>query len=121
MATGRTGMGGLVRVVVDRYRRIVAAPWTTDARRGLWLIVTGSVLILVVAACGQSAVALDLGPRTSFLPPWYLPRGWITLDEWVAVPMLWLALSLGTAGLWICWRALRVGVPTTASSSGWAR
>lgn len=73
------------------------------------LIVGSSVLVLAVAVCGPSSVALKLGPRVDYLPPWYLPVGWVELGEWVAVPVLWLALIAGTIGLWIAWRAVNLG------------
>ena len=101
--------GSVVTRVMARARDIVSAPWARNPRLGLWLIVTGAVLILAVAACGPSSVALRLGPRIDYLPPWYLKVGTIQLSEWVAVPVLWLALFLGTAGLWICWRAVNAG------------
>lgn len=90
-------------------RRAIAAPWTTNHRLGLGLIVAGSALILAVAFCGPSSVALKLGPRDGYLPPWYLPISVLTLNEWVCVPALWLALIAGAVGMWICWRAINTG------------
>lgn len=84
-------------------------PWSRNHRVGLGLIIASSVLAIGVAACGPSMVALRLGPRQNFLPPWYLPAGWVELSEWVAVPLLWLGLILGLFGLWVCWRAIHAG------------
>ena len=84
-------------------------PWSRNHRVGLGLIVASSLLAIGVAACGPSMVALRLGPRDNLMPPWYLPAGWVTLSEWVAVPLLWLGLILGLVGLWVCWRAIHAG------------
>ena len=35
--------------------------------------------VIAVAFCGPSSVALKLGPRVDYLPPWYLPVGTIDL------------------------------------------
>jgi hypothetical protein len=95
--------------VLARVRSVLAAPWLSDPRWAVGLIVSGSVLILAVALCGPSSVALKLGPRIDYLPPWYLPVGTVAVSEWVAVPVLWLALTMGTAGLAIAWRAVNFG------------
>jgi hypothetical protein len=102
-------MKSWVRSVFARVRATLTAPWSSAQRLGVALIVASSVLTLTVALCGPSSVALRLGPRVDYLPPWYLPVGTLTLGEWVAVPLLWLALGLGTVGLWICWRAVNTG------------
>lgn len=98
-----------LRRVTARMRGVLDVGWTRNPRWGIGLIVAGSILILAVAFCGPSSVALRLGPRDSYLPPWYLPVGTIRLSDWVAVPVLWLALVLGTIGLGVCWRAVNRG------------
>lgn len=95
--------------VRERLRSVLRAPWTHNPVLGLSLIVAASVVTLAVAVCGPSSVALKLGPRIDLLPPWYLPVGTVELNEWVAVPALWLGLVAGTVGLWICWRAVNSG------------
>ena len=108
------GLSARVRATLDapwvrRIRSAVDAPWSRDHRRGLAFIVASAGITIVIAALGPSAVALTLGPRDSFLPPWYLPVGMVSLSEWVAVPALWIGLFLGGVGLWICWRAVGAG------------
>ncbi|MFT4110505.1 polyprenol phosphomannose-dependent alpha 1,6 mannosyltransferase MptB [Propionicimonas sp.] len=105
----RQAMGFGIGGVTARVRAVLAAPWARNPRLGLGLIIAGTILILGVAFCGPSSVALKLGPRVGYLPPWYLPVGTVELSEWVAVPVLWLALALGTIGLFVCWRAVNLG------------
>ncbi|MGV8908453.1 MAG: polyprenol phosphomannose-dependent alpha 1,6 mannosyltransferase MptB [Propionicimonas sp.] len=102
-------MNAAARMVRTRTRALLTAPWTSDYRRGLAMIIASAVFTVAVAFCGPSSVALKLGPRINFLPPWYLPVGMVDLSEWVAVPVLWLGLFLGAIGLWICWRAVNSG------------
>ncbi len=94
---------------VVRLRRIFDAPWSRDHRRGVAFIVTSALVTILVAALGPSCVALTLGPRDGFLPPWYLPVDAVAVSEWVAVPALWGGLFLGAVGLWISWRAVGAG------------
>ncbi len=105
----RSAAGSVRTRVRARARALATAPWTSDHRRGLAFIVASALITIAVAACGPSSVALKLGPRVDYLPPWYLPVGWIELGEWVAVPALWLGLFLGAIGLWVCWRAVNTG------------
>ena len=91
------------------FRATLTAPWASDPRRGLALIVTGTLISIAVAFLGPSSVALKLGPRLNFLPPWYLPVGTVDLSEWVVVPALWIGLFLGAIGMWVCWRAVNSG------------
>lgn len=100
-------------------RAVLAAAWTRDtARRRADHL--SAVTTILTAFTGPSPVALTLGPRTSLLPPWYLPVSLSGLSEWVVVPLLWLGLSVGAVGLWIAWRAVGEGWRrTTASCSPW--
>ena len=98
-----------VRAATARIRAFLTAPWSANPRTGLAMIVASALITIAVAFCGPSSVALKLGPRIDFLPPWYLPVGTIDLSEWVAVPALWLGLTLGAIGLWLCWRAVNTG------------
>ncbi len=98
-----------VKRVLARARMALRTPWLSDPRWAIGLIVASSVLVLAVALCGPSSVALKLGPRIDYLPPWYLPVGTVTLSEWVAVPVLWLALVMGAVGLLVAWRAINSG------------
>lgn len=97
--------------VMERRRRLEALlpPWTSNHRVGVVLIVLATVVTVLIAFSGPSAVTLKLGPRNSFLPPWYLPVSWVSLGEWVVVPALWLMLAVGSIGLWVCWRAVNAG------------
>ena len=102
-------MRAAVTAALARVRAALTAPWSTNHRVGIGMIVASAGITMLVAFCGPSSVALKLGPRISLLPPWYLPVSWITLNEWVAVPALWLGLFLGTAGLYACWRSVNHG------------
>ena len=89
--------------------RLLAAPWTSNPRLGVALIAASAATTIAVGFAGPSAVALDLGERTSWLPPWYLPDGAGIPNEWLAVSLLWLGLIVGTVGLGIAWRAVAEG------------
>ncbi|MFZ1385196.1 MAG: hypothetical protein WAS02_09860, partial [Propionicimonas sp.] len=54
-------------------RAVLAAAWTRNPRLGVGLITLSAVTTILTAFTGPSPVALTLGPRTSLLPPWYLP------------------------------------------------
>lgn len=82
---------------------------TRNPRLGVALIAASAATTIAVGFAGPSAVALDLGERTSALPPWYLPAGAGTPSELVAVLLLWVGLAAGTLGLWIAWRAVGDG------------
>lgn len=99
----------MIQKAVARWRTVAAAPWARNHRLGLGLIVGASALTIGVGLAGPSSVALDLGPRTSWLPPWYVPDGTPVPSEWIVVPALWLAILGGALGLWICNQALRSG------------
>ena len=92
-----------------RVRAYVTAPWSANPRTGISMVIASALITIAVAFCGPSSVALKLGPRIDFLPPWYLPVGTVVLSEWVAVPALWTGLFLGAIGMWICWRAVNTG------------
>ena len=49
--------------------------WHRNHRFALFGIVGATALTLLVGFLGPSAVTLTLGPRHSYLPPWYLPAG----------------------------------------------
>lgn len=91
------------------FTRLRAAAWTRNPTLGVALIAASAATTIAVGAAGPSAVALELGERTSWLPPWYLPASTGTPNEWVAVVLLWLGLVAGTIGLWIAWRAVAEG------------
>lgn len=108
--------------LVTRARAVLDQEWTKNSRLGLRLIVAATIVTIVIAFMGPSAVALRLGPRSSLMPPWYLPAGIVSLNEWVAVLSLWIALIAGSIGLWICYRAVDTGWRRTSiGSSCWAR
>lgn len=93
-----------------RERMNVPLPaWTSDHRYGLAMIIASCLVSVAIAFAGPSAVTLKLGPRINLLPPWYLPVSWISLGEWIAVPVLWTGLVVGAVGLWISWRAVNEG------------
>jgi alpha-1,6-mannosyltransferase len=83
--------------------------WHRDHRYALTGIVGATALTVLTGALGPSAVALRLGPRESYLPPWYLPSGIVEPNEWVVSIMIWSAIIVGAAGLWIGMRALADG------------
>lgn len=83
--------------------------WSANPRIGLGLIIAASLITIAVAVTGPSAVVLKLGPRTSLLPPFYFPISWLPLNEWVAVPAIWISVISGALGLWVCWRAINHG------------
>lgn len=89
--------------------RLLAQPWTSNPRLGIALIAASAATAIAVGFAGPSAVALEVGERTSWLPPWYLPESFGPVNEWLAVSLLWLGLIAGTVGLWIAWRAVADG------------
>jgi alpha-1,6-mannosyltransferase len=107
MTTGARHRGGdPARAPKPVYRPHV---WHRDHRYALAGIVGATVLTVITGALGPSAVALTLGPRDSYLPPWYLPTGFIQPNEWVVSIMIWAAIIIGAGGLWIGMRALADG------------
>ncbi len=91
------------------WARLDAAAWTRNPVLGVSLIAASAATTIAVGVAGPSVVALDLGERSSALPPWHLPPGAGTPNELVAVILLWLGLIAGTIGLWIAWRAVADG------------
>jgi hypothetical protein len=83
--------------------------WHRDHRYGLTGIVGATALTVLAGFLGPSAVALKLGPRHSYLPPWYLPAGVLVPNEWVVSIMVWTAIIVGAVGLWVATRALADG------------
>ena len=89
-----------------RYRPEV---WHRNHRFALFGVVAATSLTLLVGFLGPSAVTLTLGPRESYLPPWYLPTGMVKPDEWFVSLLIWAAILLGALGLWVGMRALADG------------
>jgi alpha-1,6-mannosyltransferase len=89
-----------------RYRPEI---WHRNHRFALFGVVGATALTLLVGFLGPSAVTLTLGPRESYLPPWYLPTGMVKPDEWFVSLLIWAAILLGALGLWVGMRALADG------------
>jgi alpha-1,6-mannosyltransferase len=83
--------------------------WHRNHRFALFGVVGATALTLLVGFLGPSAVTLTLGPRESYLPPWYLPTGMVKPDEWFVSLLIWAAILLGALGLWVGMRALADG------------
>jgi hypothetical protein len=83
--------------------------WYRNHRYGLAGIIGATFLTVLTGFLGKSAVTLTLGPRTSYLPPWYLPAGLIQPNEWVVTAMIWIAVIVGALGLLVCIFALADG------------
>lgn len=111
MTAHRARASGRRRGNRTRPKKPVYAPtvWHRHHRYALAMIVGATVLTVLGGFLGPSAVTLTLGPRTSLLPPWYLPDGIVEPNEWVVSAMIWLAIVIGALGLWIGLRALADG------------
>ena len=83
--------------------------WHRNHRFALFGIVGATALTVLVGFLGPSAVTLTLGPRHSYLPPWYLPARVVTPNEWFVSILTWVAIALGALGLWIGLRAMADG------------
>jgi alpha-1,6-mannosyltransferase len=83
--------------------------WHRNHRFALFGVVGATALTLLVGFLGPSAVTLTLGPRDSYLPPWYLPAGVVKPNEWFVSLLIWAAILLGALGLWVGLRALADG------------
>ncbi|HWJ54341.1 MAG TPA: hypothetical protein VNT24_13275, partial [Propionibacteriaceae bacterium] len=70
MTASKRGSGNPAKPAKAFYRPTV---WHRNHRYALLGIVGATVLTLLTGFLGPSAVTLTLGPRDSFLPPWYLP------------------------------------------------
>jgi alpha-1,6-mannosyltransferase len=101
-----------------RRRSNPAKPPKTQYRPGIWHrnhqfalfgIVGATALTLLAGFLGPSAVTLTLGPRDSYLPPWYLPAGLVKPNEWFVSILIWAAIILGALGLWAGLRAMADG------------
>ena len=83
--------------------------WHRNHQFALFGIVGATALTLLVGFLGPSAVTLTLGPRHSYLPPWYLPSGVVKPNEWFVSILIWVAIILGALGLWAGLRAMADG------------
>ena len=84
--------------------------WHRDHRFGIAGIIGATVVTVFTGFLGPSAVTLTLGPRESYLPPWYLPAGVIPIpNEWLVSGLIWFAVLLGALSLWVAMRALADG------------
>lgn len=93
----------------DWFGRVVDWPWTRNPVVAMSLILSATAFTLFIGAAGPSNVVLTLGPRQSFLPPWYLPVGTVVLPDWFLAGTLWVAIIIGALGLWIALRAVKAG------------
>jgi hypothetical protein len=94
---------------VNKVARLFDAPWSRNPKLGLALILASSALTIIIGFAGPSTVALTLGERNNLLPPWYLPYSLANWSQWICAPTLWIGISLGAIGLWICIRSLQNG------------
>jgi alpha-1,6-mannosyltransferase len=83
--------------------------WHRNHQFAIFGIVGATALTLLAGFLGPSAVTLTLGPRDSYLPPWYLPADVITPNEWFVSILIWTAIILGALGLWVGLRAMADG------------
>jgi hypothetical protein len=83
--------------------------WHRNHRFAVFGIVGATALTLLAGVLGPSAVTLTLGPRDSYLPPWYLPSGLVSPNEWFVSILIWTAIILGGLGLWVGLRAMADG------------
>jgi alpha-1,6-mannosyltransferase len=90
-------------------RRYAPSAWHRDHRYALAAIVAATALTLITGFLGPSAVAITLGPRASALPPWYLPSGVLTPNEWLVSGLVIIVILLGALGLYIGFRAIAGG------------
>lgn len=108
-------------MTATRHRRPVGNPakpakavyrptqWHRNHRYGLLGIIGATGLTVLAGFLGPSAVTLTLGPRNSFLPPWYLPAGTVNPNEWFVSSLIWAAIIVGVLGLWVAMRAMADG------------
>ena len=93
--------------------------WHRNHRVGMAMIIGATFLTVLTGFLGKSAVTLTLGPRKTFLPPWYLPAGIVSPNEWLVTSMIWAAVILGAVGLLVCLHALADGwVPSVKKLFG---
>ena len=98
--------GNPAKLPQARYRPGI---WHRNHQFALFGIVGATALTLLVGFLGPSAVTLTLGPRHSYLPPWYLPSGVVKPNEWFVSILIWVAIILGALGLWVGLRAMADG------------
>jgi alpha-1,6-mannosyltransferase len=98
--------GNPAKQPVQKYRPGI---WHRNHQFAIFGIVGATALTLLAGFLGPSAVTLTLGPRDSYLPPWYLPAGVITPNEWFVSILIWTAIILGALGLWVGLRAMADG------------
>jgi alpha-1,6-mannosyltransferase len=103
----RPGVGAKSTAVEEQPYR--PTRWHRDHRYAVAGIVTATALTWFVGALGPSAVTLTLGPRKTFLPPWYLPAGIVRPNEWLVSGLIWAAIAVGAGGLLVGMRALADG------------
>jgi alpha-1,6-mannosyltransferase len=106
MTATKRRAGNPARPAKPTYRPTV---WHRHHRWGLFGIIAATGLTLLTGFLGPSAVTITLGPRDSFLPPWYLPAGVLEPNEWVVSVLIWAAILVGAVGLWVTLRALADG------------
>jgi len=83
--------------------------WHRNHQFAIFGIVGATALTLFAGFLGPSAVTLTLGPRHSYLPPWYLPANVVKPNEWFVSIVIWVAIVLGALGLWAGLRAMADG------------
>lgn len=83
--------------------------WHRDHRVALVLIIMATVITVGVAFLGPSAVTLTLGPRDSWLPPWYVPVKAAKSADWAVSASIWVAILTAGLGLFTGSRALADG------------
>jgi|RhiMetStandDraft_4_1073278.scaffolds.fasta_scaffold02778_2 alpha-1,6-mannosyltransferase len=83
--------------------------WHRNHQFAIFGIVGATALTLFAGFLGPSAVTLTLGPRHSYLPPWYLPANVVKPNEWFVSIVIWVAIILGALGLWAGLRAMADG------------
>jgi len=98
--------GNPAKPLQPRYRPGI---WHRNHQFALFGIVGATALTLLAGFLGPSAVTLTLGPRHSYLPPWYLPAGVVKPNEWFVSILIWVAIILGALGLWVGLRAMADG------------
>ena len=102
----RRRVGNPARPPKATYRPTV---WHRDHRYALVGIIGATALTLAAGFLGPSAVSLTLGPRDSYLPPWYVPASFPDPNEWFVSALIWAAIIVGAVGLWVGMRALADG------------
>ncbi len=98
--------GNPAKAAQPRYRPEI---WHRHHQFALFGIIGATALTLLAGFLGPSAATLTLGPRDSYLPPWYLPAGVVKPNEWFVSIVIWAAIILGALGLWVGLRALADG------------